>query len=434
MQSIHVMDVIVPDDRQRRKFDAKKMEELVQSICKPIGMLQPIVLRNDKRTLVCGERRLRAVENIYGYSLDDDGNKSQSGEVGQFRFNGDAVEIGTVPFVVLDDLGSDDLLEAELDENIRRADLTWQELSAATAALHSFRVGQDETHTIKATADEVHEGSANSGQRDEVSDLIGLAEFLDDPLIGNAKDLSQARKLVKEERKRVKRQSLAKEFDPKQSPHRLIEASSFDTRVENQFDVIITDPPYGIDAHLKDTFDSDRHEYDDSDEAFKVVCETLPSMSFTAAKDNAHLYCFADIRRFNTLFIAFELSGWTVWNRPVIWDKGNTGSYGNSDYGFRSCYEAILFAWKGTRKVNSLYRDVFNITQKTNHKHPAGKPVELYLELLNRSALPGDQVADFFAGGGTIFSAATEFGCTATGWEINEEYINLCKERLSGES
>lgn len=427
MQYIQINQVIVPENRQRQEFNKKKLEELCDSIQKPIGLLQPIVLREDKRTLVCGERRLRCFNILNG---NDEFDTGISGNAETLRHNGEPISVGSIPFVTLDSLSPEDLVEAELEENVRRADLTWQEQAAATKLLHDHRLQRNPRQTIKDTADELHDGNSAPHEQSEVSDLLILAEFLDDPLVGAAKDLKQARKALKEERKRVKRKILTAEFDAEASHHDLRQESCYEYTGEARFDVIITDPPYGIDAHLKDTFDSDRHEYDDSDGAFTEVCKKLPAMSFRLASDAAHLYCFCDIRRFTELFVAFELSGWTVWNRPLIWDKGNTGSYGNSDYGFRACYEAILFARKGDRKFDALHRDVINIPQKTNTIHPASKPIELYVELLKRSAFPGDRVADFFAGSGPIFPAATDVGCVATGWEINPNYIELCQERL----
>jgi len=418
MQTIDINDIVVPEGRQRQKFNARAMEKLIQSISKPMGLLQPIVLRNDGKTLVAGERRLRAVTHLYE---DND----------LIRHNGEAVPDNHIAYVILDDLSPEEIHEAELEENVHREDLTWQEKARATKELHQFRVEKDPNYTITKVAEELNEGEApNKAQINETAELIDLADMLDDPLVGNAGDLKAARKALKTERVRQKRQALAATFDPSATPHILHESSSYEHTPTEQFDVIITDPPYGIDAHLKDTFDADRHEYDDSDAAFRLVCEKLPGMSYAFAKPNAHAYIFCDIRRFNELFAAFELSGWTVWNRPIIWDKGNTGSYGNIEYGFRACYEAILFARKGDRKFAEGHRDIINISQKTTHSHPAGKPVELYTELLKRSAFPGDTVGDFYAGGGTIFSAASVFGCTAVGWEIHDKYIELCKERL----
>lgn len=421
MQTILLSEVIIPETRQRRVFKKQALADLAESITKPHGLLQPIVLRNDHKTLVCGQRRLEAFKILLA-------NK----HIG-ITYNNTAVPQGHIPFVILADLNEESLHEAELEENVQREDLTWQERVQAIADLHTYRVTHDPTHTVKATAEEVHGEGVSGSKQKQVQDAIDLAKFLDDPFVQFAPDEKTARKAIKEElknRERIKR-SYAHVAD--ECIHQVYRADAFlinEVAWENTFDVILTDPPYGIDIHKKDTFDADTHEYDDSDEAFTKILETLPALAFRTTKENAHLYCFCDIRRFTDLFVAFELGGWTVWQRPIIWDKGNTGSYGNIEYGFRSCYDAILFARKGEKKVTAGYRDVINITQKTNLIHPAGKPVELYSEILKRSVLPGDRVADFFCGSGPIFPAAADNKCIAYGWEINEKYYAMAVESL----
>lgn len=413
----------MPEERQRRDFDSKALDELAESIKSDIGLLQAIVLRSDHKTLVAGERRLRAISTI-----EED-----------YRHDGETVTCGHVPYVTVDELSAEQLHEAELCENAIRVDLSWQERARAIAALHEFRVGQrggydrstGEGQTLKATATELRGSEAKGSQIQEVADALLLTEFLDDPLVAAASDIKTAKKAIREElanRERLKRAEIFTNADTK---HTLILGSSFEQALPTgKYSVILTDPPYGIDAHKKDTFDSDKHEYDDSLDAFRKIAEWLPQYSYEVAAEQAHIYVFCDIRRFSELFVAFELSGWEVWTRPIIWDKGNTGSYGNIEFGPRSCYEAILYANKGGRKATAGYRDVINITQKTNNKHPAGKPVELFSELIKRSALPGDHVLDLFAGSGPIFPAAEEQKVFATGIEINEKYHAMCVERL----
>ena len=137
MRTIHVDDVVVPENRQREHFDERAMEELISSICKPIGLLQPIILRNDCRTLVAGERRLRAVRDISESELP-------------IRHNNSAISIGEIPYVILDDLPEELVREAELEENIRRIDLTWQEKCIAVKELYDFRVAADPATTLES--------------------------------------------------------------------------------------------------------------------------------------------------------------------------------------------------------------------------------------------------------------------------------------------
>jgi ParB/RepB/Spo0J family partition protein len=423
LKTIPITDVVVPDNRQRREFNFKAIEELVNSIIE-VGLLQPIVLRNDGKTLLAGERRLRAIKELYAR---------------QETFNHDAglVPFSHIPYVLASELSERQLFQAELEENIRRSDLTWQERIKAIAELHKYRGTQaaleGRVQTAKATATEIRGEEAEGQQITEVTNAVILAEFLDDPFIAAAKDEKEARKILKEELKHRERIKRAEEHDASNSKHKLFLASCFDISDEfnNFFDVIVTDPPYGINMHKKETFDVHVHEYDDSDAAFQVICDKLPSLMHRICKDNAHAYIFCDIRRFNDLFVSFEIGGWTVWPRPLIWDKGNTGSFGNIEYGFRACYDAILFARKGDKKVTAGYRDVINITQPTNLPHPAGKPPLLYADLIKRSCLPGDKVADLFAGSGPIFPAADDQKVVAYGWEIHPKYHAIAAETLA---
>jgi site-specific DNA-methyltransferase (adenine-specific) len=424
MKLINLSELVVPENRQRREFNEKALEELTQSI-RDIGLLQPIVLRNDGRTLLAGERRTRALRRIFE---QDSTTKLHHDGV---TFNG-----STAPYVLASELSEAQLFQAELEENIRRSDLTWQERVRSLSELHKLRSGQaaaiGKVQTFKDTASEVRGEEAEGIQITEISNAVILADFLDDPFIAAAKDEKEARKILRDEMKDKERRKRQLDFDENSVPHKLFLDSclSIGPEFNNFFDCIVTDPPYGIDIHKKETFDTHSHEYDDSDEYFSDLLDRLPSLMHRICKEDAHVYVFCDIRRFNDLFVAFELGGWTVWPRPLIWDKGNTGSFGNIEYGFRACYDAILFARKGDRKVTAGYRDVIPITQPTNLPHPAGKPSLLFADLIKRSCLPGDRVADLFCGHGPIFPAAVEQKVIAFGWEINPKYHAMALEQL----
>ena len=434
MQLISYSDVVVPENRQRKEFDEVALVELVDSISKPIGLMQPIVLRDDGKTLVAGERRLRACQAIYG----DDDNKKTLGLDFHWAFMHDGLEVpwGKIPFVKLGDLSPEAIREAELEENIRRVDLTWQERVAAQAGLHEHLLAANPQHTLTATAQRIHGAGANKRKVNEVSEAVQLAKFLSDPLVANAPDEKTARRAIRDDLARQERRARLSTLDISRSTHKLFLGNCYDRALTDSspvlFDCIVTDPPYGIDANATgQTFDGDAHDYDDSEAAFAQILDRLPRLCASLCKPKAHVYVFCDIRRFTELFVAFELGGFTVWHKPIIWDKGTVGSYGNIEYGPRACYDAILFANHGKRPAIGGARDVINIAQRTDHEHPAGKPVELYAELLKRSVLPGDTVADLFAGSGPIFLAAKQHSCTAYGWELNEKYHEMAAGALA---
>jgi DNA modification methylase len=419
MNLIDLGDVIVPDYRQRKNFDG--IDELAKSITE-VSLLQPIVLRDDHKTLVCGERRLKAVALLKT----------------PYLFDGNAVRKGAIPYVTLSELSVDLLYQAELEENVCRRDLTWQEKAAALKRFHELRSDQasskGETQTITATASEVNGRQARGAQITEVNNAILLAAYLNDPEVAAQGSVADALKVVRKQKLRAERHRLASKVDLTKSPHRLHLADSLidaPQRYPGVFDVVVTDPPYGIEAHKKDTFDTDRHEYDDSLETFRSLCKQLPTTIRIITKPDAHVYVFCDIRRFPDLLVAFALGGFKVWPRPLIWDKGNTGSYGNVDYGPRACYDAILYARKGDRKVILNTRDVINIPQPTNLPHPAGKPPSLFKDLLARSAMPGNHVADLFGGSCPLYQAASELKCYATCWENHPDYIPMAQTSLA---
>ena len=98
-----------------------QLTELMTSIGSH-GLLQPLVVRYDekgKASLVAGERRLRAIQDLWGIG-------------GTFRkCDNSEVDEGLIPVVSLGELSALAAFEAELEENIRRADLTFQEEAVA---------------------------------------------------------------------------------------------------------------------------------------------------------------------------------------------------------------------------------------------------------------------------------------------------------------
>jgi hypothetical protein len=90
----------------------------------------------------------------------------------------------------------------------------------------------------------------------------------------------------------------------------------------------------------------------------------------------------------------------------------------------------IMAAIKGDKPTTHIYPDVISTAADENLTHGAQKPVALYQNLLQRSVKPGDRVADFFAGSGTIFEAAHGMKCYAVGTEQSPEYYGMSLARI----
>lgn len=423
--------VSIPENRQRRQFDPAALNDLADSI-ERLGILQPPVLRlvGEVYTLVAGERRLRAMRDLH--------------ELGRtFRCYGREVPLNTIPYTPIGELSEVDAMEAELEENIRREDLTWQERATATAGLAKLRADQarikgDAPPTVAKIAEEIHGSSVGDYQEKTRKDII-LARHLDDPVVAKAKTAKEAFTLLKKQEEVRKNTQLAatigKTFSASQ--HVCLNRDSLtwlDGCESGLFDVILTDPPYGMGA---DEFgdsgtagSAGAHFYPDSADVLQKILAALPEQLFRITKPEAHAYIFCDIDWFPTWKDRMADAGWKVFRTPLIWYKPSGFRAPWPDQGPQRKYETILYAVKGDRKTTRMAPDVLACAADTQLGHPAQKPVALYEDLLRRSARAGDSVLDPFCGSGPIFAAASNLKLTATGIELNPAAFAIAVQRI----
>ncbi len=102
---------------------------------------------------------------------------------------------------------------------------------------------------------------------------------------------------------------------------------------------------------------------------------------------------------------------------------------------YRYQHEFIIFAVKGKNKVrrvsNRRATDIWPIPKVAGQKmiHPTEKPVNLMESIILNSSQEGETVADFFLGSGPVVEAAYKLGRKITGFEIDEVYFNLARQR-----
>lgn len=447
MPEILYSSIVIKPNRQRQEFDPSALQELKNSI-EDLGLMHPPVLRKEGEAwvLVAGERRLRAIAEIY--ELD-----------GTFKHGGKVYSSGLVPFTDIGELSHLEAEEAELDENLKRRDLTWQEHAAAVKRLHELRVAQQKQqtntildhglpmdlpteHTVADTAKELL-GRSDGSYQDTVRKEIIVARHLDNPAIAKAKSADEAFKILKREEERNKNIELARVVGAtfNASQHRLFNVNCLEwmqqPSVQGYFDVICTDPPYGMGADQfgdgAGRLNGIEHHYDDSYEAWLALMGGSAGwcqLAFNVCKPQAHAYVFCDIDNFHKLKDMMQRAGWYVFRTPLINHKQNSGRVPLPDRGPRRQYETILYAIKGDKPTTHIYPDVISSPADESMSHGAQKPVAVYQNLLQRSVKPGDKVLDCFGGTGPLFPAAHGFKCEATVLEQNPEYYALCVKRL----
>ncbi len=430
---IHFYDISkikVNPDRQRQEFDGESMAELSDSITR-IGLLHPLIIEADG-TLRTGERRLRAITNlnIMGISI---------------MFNQSLVSSGQVPVLIYDELTEIERMEIEYDENHKRKDLSWQESARATAllvALRNAQAGQEGTAapTIGEIAVEVRGiSSADSGKAlTETREALIVARYLNNPEVAKAKTQKEAIKILKkaevQRRNEVHAGVIGKTYSI--GDHRAFNENCVDWMhacPDAQFDLICTDPPYGMGA---DEFGdsgvgASAHNYSDAWDDVQTTLYSIIREGFRVTKPQAHIYMFCDIDHFHDLRRFAEQCGWQVFRTPMIWRKLNAFRVPWPEHGPRRSYETILYAIKGKKPVTAIYDDVLTHEDVSSKSvYAAQKPVSLIADLIKRSCRPGEKILDPCMGSGTIFEAATIHKCVATGIEQLPEPYGIAVKRL----
>lgn len=425
MYNCNIANIQIAENRQRREFNPQAITDLGKSI-QSTGLLHPIVCRrldNNVVQLVSGERRLRAIQQLVELEIP-------------FMHGNTAYVGGMVPVNLIDDLSDEKAFEAELEENIMRVDLTWQERSLAVAQLHNLRSKQaearGEVQTLRQTANELAGGESNNYEFVQTRNDAIVAKHLNDPEVAKAPSVKEALKVIEKKKKVEHRAKLAEQFDASKSQHVLHNGDFFElieTIPTASIDCILTDPPYGVDATEFGSNFHTEHDYQDDWEYFQSISQKLAFEAMRVLKPDTHAYVFCSFEGFSVLAADFAAAGFKVWNQPLIWSKGN----GNAPWinaGHKKTYECIMFASKGSRDMTSVKPDVLSYGIVLDRDHAAQKPVALYVDLLRRSTNPGETVLDGFAGSGTIFAAANEAKLKAIGFERSQAHFNTALLRL----
>ena len=423
MQTI-LLSEIYAGPRQRRSITQDRIVSLANSIASK-GLMHAIVCRkvDGALHLVAGRRRMLAI----GYLASRES---------LFSFDGNVMLPGEAPYVLVTDLSYVAAVEAEYEENMERVDLPWQDQVDALNMLHEMRQMQNPSQTVKDTAQEIDEKHVRSAEN-RVARARVIAERLDDPDVQRAPDIEAAYRIASQKIEAGFTAELARrELEIKPSAKHVLIYGDMREQLpklpNERFSVIIADPPYGIGADSFGDAAALAHQYEDSPETAGQLYAYILEESFRLAAAQAHLYVFCDIEFFLDLRALAAGYGWKSWRTPLVWHKpGGQGHAPNRELGFRRSYELILFANKGDRPLNSIYKDVLDIPREADMQYAAQKPPDLYATLLRYSALPGDFVLDPCCGSGPILPAAEATNTKAVAIEQDEKGYKLALERLA---
>ena len=181
-------------------------------------------------------------------------------------------------------------------------------------------------------------------------------------------------------------------------------------------DLVLTDPPYGINYQSVWRTDWQRKEKIVGDEEFPMwIFETLkPEIAML-------VWCRWDQMR--------------IFPKPrsfIAWDKGNH-SMGDLEHEFGRRWEGCAFYpgpkhWFLKRPADLI---VANRINSIDLQHPNEKPINALTPLI--ACHPADMILDPFMGSGTTLRAAKDLGRKAIGIEIDEKYCEIAAKRLAQE-
>lgn len=199
------------------------------------------------------------------------------------------------------------------------------------------------------------------------------------------------------------------------------------TFADKSFDLVLTDPPYGIKAggiltaHYKEMHKT--HAAKRRDYGTDVWDDETPSKEY-----------FDEIQRISKKQVIFGGQYFTDKLPPrgkwIVWDKKLEDKY---SVGFADCE----LAWTSERGASRIVRHLFHgmiqqdMKNKDERYHPTQKPIEVMRWLVEKFSNEGDTILDPFMGSGTTLVAAKYLNRNATGIEISEKYCEIARNRLS---
>jgi site-specific DNA-methyltransferase (adenine-specific) len=216
--------------------------------------------------------------------------------------------------------------------------------------------------------------------------------------------------------------------------------------------LMVTSPPYNVGKEYDEDLDMD--EYRGLLKAvFREVYRKLVVGGRACANvANLGRRPYIPLHSFiieDMLDLGFLMRGEIIWQKAA--SAGASTAWGSwmsaSNPTLRDVHEYILVFSKGSMRrekegrESTIARDEFLEYTKSVWSfptesakrvgHPAPFPEELPYRLIQLYTFEGDVVLDPFCGSGTTCIAALKTGRHYVGFDINEEYVNLAKDRIS---
>lgn len=185
-------------------------------------------------------------------------------------------------------------------------------------------------------------------------------------------------------------------------------------------DVLIWDPPYGIDYNSGSRRDN--------------LAASILNDEDTRVRDEVLALWYETGQRPSLTFGSSRIEKPAGTKQTLIWDKGSALGMGDLRIPWKPSHEEIyvLGNWagaRGERGSDVIKCNPMQATARLGRLHPHQKPLPLMQELVSKAPL--GTIADPTAGVGSTLVAAASFGQRAIGYEMDESYCEIAANRLS---
>lgn len=419
--------VVKRDDRQRR--DLTGIENLAASILAN-GLINPITITKEN-VLIAGERRLEAVRLL---------------------------GLPTVTVQYLEDLSDDQMYLIEIEENVKRSDLTWQDLNTAYSIYHKKLVQMHGPEwTFLKTAEQLGINKHTLSKH--------LSVYADrhrpNSMLDKAETFNQAYTMAQRAQERrtdalvdkVMPAAVASQqenfaepviFPPMAEDFGLPPESSWDIKVadfttwaeqsQQKFNFIHCDFPYGVNT-------GDKHGqaggktlglYDDSFATYEKLIGTFLSSQHNFVAPKAHMIFWFAMNYYDYTKSRLEAGGWVVNPYPLIWHKTNgMGILPDKDRGPRRVYETAFLCSLGDKKI---VRAVGNCVGGVSNReyHQSEKPYEVLHHFFRMVTDESTTFLDPTCGSGMAVKVAHALNAEyALGLELDEEFAHFARKNCS---
>lgn len=203
---------------------------------------------------------------------------------------------------------------------------------------------------------------------------------------------------------------------------------------DEQTDLILTDPPYGVDYANKNEFlngmdKGNRIQTDIENDNIKDYEHFFSSwLSLAPLKQTNIFYIFISGKKLRELLNALHKTNY-YFTQVLPWVKNN---FVLSRLDYKPKTELCLYGWKGKHEFYGELNATDVLEFKKPHKsdlHPTMKPIELLCKLLEDGSKMGMNVYDPFGGSGSTLIACEKLKRNCFTIEISPHYCDVIIER-----